>query len=99
MMSKTLGAPFGGTMRAGQYGLEPFTVGSILPPNFWGGAGICDPSMVTVPLGAPGVPVICWAVTAFNTTHKEITAASASATIGFIGTSGVEWSLIWRAMP
>ena len=39
MISSTLGAPFGGTIRAGQYGFEPPVVRSILPPNFCGGGG------------------------------------------------------------
>ena len=61
MMSRMLGAPFGGTMRGGHHGLESKALSLITPPNGIGGAGICFPSMVTVALGAPGVPVICWA--------------------------------------
>ena len=58
MMSSTLGAPFGGTTRAGQNGFEPFVERSILPPNFCGGGGSCLPSMVVVAEGEPGVPVV-----------------------------------------
>src|SRR5262245_48991960 len=61
MINSTLGAPLGGSMRAGQKGLEPWVVRSMVPPNFCGGGGICVPSMVVVALGEPGVPVICWA--------------------------------------
>src|SRR2546425_11811843 len=53
MMSKTLGAPFGGTTRAGQYGFDPAVVRSILPPNFCGGGGSCVPSMTVVAAGEP----------------------------------------------
>src|SRR5262249_35833437 len=59
MIRRTFGAPLGGTMRAGQKGLEPLVVRSILPPNFCGGAGIWSPWIVVVALGEPGVPVIC----------------------------------------
>src|SRR5438552_16214547 len=60
MMSKILGAPLGATTRGGQYGLESLTLSLITPPNGMGGGGICFPSIVTVALGAPGVPLICW---------------------------------------
>src|SRR5262245_6535649 len=62
MISSTFGAPFGGTMRAGQYGFEPVVVGSIFPPNFPGGAGICPPLIDMVALGDPGSPYVCCAV-------------------------------------
>ncbi len=57
-MSSTFGAPLGGTTRAGQYGLESAAVSLITPPNGSGGGGICFPSIVTVVVGEPGVPVI-----------------------------------------
>src|SRR5262245_19378099 len=60
-MSRTFGAPFGGTIRAGQYGFDLIASRSIVPPNFCGGAVICAPSIVVVALGEPGVPVICCA--------------------------------------
>src|SRR5437762_13546335 len=60
MMSRMLGAPLGATTRGGQYGLESLTLSLITPPNGMGGGGICFPSIVTVALGAPGVPLICW---------------------------------------
>ena len=55
------GAPFGGTTRGGQYGLESIALSLITPPNGSGGGGSCLPSIVTVASGEPGVPVICWA--------------------------------------
>src|SRR6266436_2139741 len=62
MMRRMLGAPFGGTTRGGHHGLESKALSLISPPNFIGGGGICFPSIVTVALGAPGTPVICWAI-------------------------------------
>jgi hypothetical protein len=35
-----------------------------VPSNFCGGAGNCEPSIVVVALGEPGVPVICCAYVA-----------------------------------
>src|ERR1700730_15254838 len=61
MMRRMLGAPLGGTIRGGQYGVESRALSLITPPNFSGGAGSCSPLMVVVALGEPGVPVICWA--------------------------------------
>src|ERR1700720_1759056 len=61
MISSTFGAPLGGTTDGGQYGLESLAVSLITPPNFGGSGGSCLPSGVVVALGAPGVPVICWA--------------------------------------
>src|SRR6266481_4456056 len=61
MIKRMLGAPLGGTTRGGQYGLESKALSLITPPNGMGGGGICLPSIVTVALGAPGVPLICWA--------------------------------------
>ncbi len=60
MMSRMLGAPFGGTTRGGHQGVESLTLSLITPPNGIGGGGICFPSMVTVASGEPGVPLICW---------------------------------------
>src|SRR6516225_3614212 len=54
MINKTLGAPLGGTMRAGQYGFESLASRSILPPNFSGGGGSWSPGMVMVAAGEPG---------------------------------------------
>src|SRR5262244_546879 len=61
MISKTLGAPFGGTTLAGQNGLESFESKLIVPPKGGAGGGRCFPSIVVVASGEPGVPVVCWA--------------------------------------
>ena len=61
MMSRTLGAPLGGTMRGAHQAFDCRASSLITPPNFGSGAGSCLPSMVVVALGEPGVPVICWA--------------------------------------
>ena len=61
MISSTLGAPFGGTTRGGQYGVDCAALRSILPPNFGGGGGSWSPLIVVVALGEPGTPVICCA--------------------------------------
>src|SRR6476646_11703703 len=61
MISSTLGAPLGGTTRAGQYGFDWLAWRLISPPNFGGGGGRYFPSIVVVAPGEPGVPVICCA--------------------------------------
>src|SRR5260370_36626163 len=61
MMRSTLGAPLGGTMVAGQYGVESLAVSLMTPPNGSGGAGSCLPGMGVEALGGPGVPVDSWA--------------------------------------
>src|SRR5450631_2863564 len=58
MISRTLGAPLGGTTVGGQYGLESGALRPISPPNLGGGPGKYLPSIVVVALGEPGVPVI-----------------------------------------
>ena len=57
MMSKTLGAPFGGTTRGGQNGVDPEAVSLITPPNGTGGGGSWAPLIVIVALGEPSVPL------------------------------------------
>ena len=59
MMSSTLGACLGGTMRGAHHGFELRASFLITPPNFGSGAGSCLPLMVVVALGEPGTPVIC----------------------------------------
>src|ERR1700680_2740651 len=61
MISRTFGAPLGGTTDGCQYGLESLAFSLITPPNFGGSGGSCLPSIVVVALGEPGVPSICWA--------------------------------------
>src|SRR5271169_228920 len=63
MMSSTLGAPLGGTMRGGHQGLDSAALCLITPPNCGGGGGICFPLMVVVALGDPSSPVTCCAAT------------------------------------
>src|SRR5450432_3550841 len=61
MMSRTFGAPFGGTMRGGHQVLESLALSLITPPNFGGGGGSCWPLIVVVALGEPRSPVTCCA--------------------------------------
>src|SRR5271167_3950429 len=75
MMSRTLGAPLGGTMRGGHHGVESLASSLITPPNFGGGGGICFPSIEVVALGEPGVPVTCWAA-ALGSPAATISAAN-----------------------
>src|SRR6185295_15171866 len=77
-MSNTLGAPFGGTTRGGHHVFESLTSSLITPPNFAGGAGSCLPLTVVVALGAPGVPVICWAKDGAPANVKSAAASSAA---------------------
>src|SRR5271166_3116689 len=63
MMSSTFGAPLGGTILAGQHGLESVALRLITPPKPGGGDGTYFPSMVVVALMEHGVPVVCWALT------------------------------------
>src|ERR1700733_1976676 len=58
MIKSTFGAPFGGTICGGQYGLESLALRLITPPNFAAGFGTYFPSIVAVPLGEPGVPAV-----------------------------------------
>src|SRR5215831_18798508 len=61
MIRRMLGAPCGGTTRAGQYGFDWLACRPISPPNFGGGGGRYLPSIVVVAPGDPGVPVVCCA--------------------------------------
>ena len=58
MMSSTLGASLGGTMRGAHHGLESVAFSLITPPNFGSGGGSCSPLMVVVALGWPMTPVV-----------------------------------------
>src|SRR5271163_5027962 len=62
MISSTFGAPFGGTILAGQHGLESVALRLITPPKPGGGDGTYFPSIVVVALMEHGVPVVCWAL-------------------------------------
>src|SRR5262245_11067792 len=62
MIRSTLGAPFGGTIRAGQAGWDWAALGLISPSNFFGGLGRFLPSTVVVASREPGTPVLCCAI-------------------------------------
>src|SRR5438045_5258186 len=105
MIRSTFGAPLGGTIRGGQYGLESLASSLITPPNGRGGAGSCFPSIVVVALGDPGSPVICWAVVEGATaiTAAAIVALKITYLIGFIGglaklgaITGISFSRAWE---
>src|SRR5512135_1882287 len=61
MISRTLGAPLGGTTRGAHHGFDCRASSLITPPNLGSGGGSCFPSIVVVAPGEPGVPVTCWA--------------------------------------
>jgi hypothetical protein len=71
MMSNTLGAPFGGTMRGAHQAFDSEAFSLITPPNFGSGGGSCFPSMVVVESGEPGTPVVCWAVAGTTVSRKD----------------------------
>src|SRR5690349_6661161 len=76
MIRRTLGAPFGGTTRAGQYGFDWSACRLISPPNFGGGGGRYFPSMVVVAPGEPGVPLVCCACAAMPVSVRKAQPAS-----------------------
>src|SRR5712664_815745 len=61
MMSRTLGAPLGGTTRGGHHAFDSVALSLMTPPNFGSGGGSCLPLMVAVALGEPNSPVTCCA--------------------------------------
>src|SRR5262245_10607591 len=79
IISRTLGAPFGGTTRGAHQGFDCKAPSLITPPNFGSGGGSCLPSMAVVALGEPGVPVICWAKDRAVARLKSTTANKAAA--------------------
>src|SRR5271157_6295140 len=90
MISSTLGAPFGGTMRGAHQAFDSEAFSLITPPNFGSGGGSCFPSMVVVAPGEPGTPVVCWAITGRVTgmtaraTTKTVHIAAFSFMLGLI---------------
>src|SRR5229473_1616312 len=62
IMSNTLGAPFGGTMRGAHQAFDSEAFSLITPPNFGSGGGSCFPLIVVVALGEPNSPVTCCAM-------------------------------------
>src|SRR6476619_8554341 len=61
IISRTLGAPFGGTTRGAHQGFDSTAFSLITPPNFGSGGGSCFPLIVVVALGEPNAPVTCCA--------------------------------------
>jgi len=59
MIRRILGAPVGGTTRAGQLGFDCAALSSIRPWNGCCGGGRYLPSIVVMASGEPGAPVIC----------------------------------------
>src|SRR5450432_2316653 len=85
MISSTLGAPFGGTIRGGHHGLESSALSLITPPNFGGGGGSWLPLIVVVALGVPSTPVTVCAVTGAATRLATSSdAATSMATVAFL---------------
>jgi AraC-like DNA-binding protein len=62
MMSRTLGAPFGGTTRGGQNGVDWEAVSLITPPKGRGGGGSWAPSIVIVGAGSLTRDSVCRAL-------------------------------------
>ncbi len=58
MISRTFGAPFGGTTRGGHQAFDCEALSLITPPNCGSGEGNCFPLIVVVAVGEPGVPVV-----------------------------------------
>src|ERR1022692_1441982 len=61
MMSRTFGAPLGGTTRGAHQGVDWAALRSILPSNLSGGGGSCLPLMGVVAHGEPTGQFACWA--------------------------------------
>jgi hypothetical protein len=75
MISRMLGAPFGGTTRGGHHGFEWSASSLMTPPNFGGGGGNCFPLIVVVAPGEPGTPVVCCAIVGDEHRHALVTAS------------------------
>src|SRR5271165_3327872 len=77
MMSSTLGAPFGGTIRGAHHGVDSEALSLMMPPNGGLGGGSCLPSIDVVAVGEPRTPVTCWAMAgATAKTQPKISAAT-----------------------
>src|SRR2546429_452436 len=85
MMSRTLGAPLGGTTRGGHQVFESLALSLITPPNFGGGGGSCFPSIVVVALGEPGTPVTCCAAAGAGTNLAANKKPTSATTLVFTG--------------
>ena len=82
MISSTFGAPFGGTTRGAHHGLDCSAPSLITPPNFGSGGGNWVLGTVVVALGAPSVPVTCWAAAAADTAATAIDAPATNSKHG-----------------
>src|SRR5450631_984628 len=100
MISRTFGAPLGGTTVGGHHGVDPGLFSVITPPNFGAGGGSCWPLSVVVALGEPNVPVTCWADTvvdpAINAAKPDITASAIRANFILLTSAAVETVAILR---
>src|SRR5262249_49475570 len=92
MMSRMLGALFGGTTLGGHHGVDSLAVSLITPPNFGSGGGSCLPLMVVVASGEPSLPVT-WISPrkdgAIVITARPSTTRNKICLIDFIGASGL----------
>src|SRR5690606_27192758 len=82
MMSKTLGASLGGTMRGAHQALDERASFSIVPPNAGSGAGSLWPLTVVVAPGDPTVPVVSMAVPAGTAAAGAAGEAGGAAGVG-----------------
>src|SRR5208337_2110178 len=73
MISRTFGAPFGGTMRGAHQGVDSEALSLMTPPKGGLGGGSWAPSIDVVAVGEPRTPFTCWA------TAPEILYARATA--------------------
>src|SRR5271165_4300493 len=84
MMSSTLGAPFGGTMRGAHQGVDSEALSLMTPPKGGLGGGSCLPSIVVVAVGEPRTPVTSWAKP-LEGPHRRATPDTAIAKICWTG--------------
>src|SRR5262245_30601039 len=92
-ISNTLGAPLGGTTRAGQAGFDCMAFSSISPWNGCDRGGRWRPSIVVVASGEPGVPVVCCCAVA------GVTRASVAAEVDVKGSRLFMTALLWKIRP
>src|SRR6476659_4951012 len=97
MMSSTLGAPFGGTMRGAHQGVDSEARSLMTPPNGGLGGGSCLPSIVVVAVGEPRTPVTCGATAgATANTQPRINAAAPVPSLERAWVAGFMFALLER---